>query len=254
MLESLGWRLQRLWSTDWVRDPIGASRRLFARLDEIRVGDTPAPVPKTPAVDLYEREELPETGESTSGIPDYRLATLPDDLSGIDLGTVPPARLLDAVVEVVKTEGPVHVDELARRIADASGVKRLTSRPLAVIERTCDEAVAQGKVRQVGDFFWDLARPEPVIRDRSGLPSSSRKIELIAPEELILAAEKVVADSLGMDRNAIPFAVCRMLGFNRMSDEMRTRLESTIQRLIDDGRLVPQGESLIVTSLRNESA
>ena len=94
------------------------------------------------------------------------------------------------------------------------------------------------------------------MRDRSRLPASSRKIELIASEELGLAVEKVVADALGIERNALPFAVCRLLGFNRMSDEMRTRLDSVIQDLIDRPPARPRrGESLVVPEIiRQESA
>jgi hypothetical protein len=254
MLDALGWRLERVWSTDWIRDPAGASRRLLAGLDAIRTTAPGATGPKPPIPDLYEREVPGEPGDDPSGIPGYRRAALPDDLAALDLGTVQADRLTDSVVKVVQVESPVHVDELVRRISDAAGVKRLTSRTLAPIERACALAIEQGKVRQEGEFFWDVAQSEPRVRDRSRLPASSRKIELIASEELGLAVEKVVADALGIERNALPFAVCRLLGFNRMSDEMRTRLDSVIEDLIESRRLVLRGGSLVVAGDRQESA
>ena len=230
----------RAWSTDWVRDPSGESRRLLAHLDEIRDASPPASVkapspaiPKPPLPELYEREDPGEPGDGPSSVPVYHPATLPEDLCGVDLGAVPAGRLAEAVVSVVRAESPVHVDELSRRIADAAGVKRLAGRALSAIERACAEAVERGGGRRWGDLLWAGGRPRPVVRDRSRLPSSSRKIELIAPEELDLAVEKVVADALGIERNALPFAVCRLLGFNRMSDEMRHRLESVIRDLIE---------------------
>jgi hypothetical protein len=253
MLEALGWRLQPVWSTDWVRDPAGASRRLLARLDALRKAIPEPSGPKPPVADLYEREAPGEPGAPAPEIPRYRQATLPD-LANTDLGTIAPQRLTAAVVAVVNAESPVHVDELARRLSDAAGVKRLTSRTLAVIERACAGAIEQGKVRQDGDFLWDVAQAKPLVRDRNQLPASSRRIELIAPEELALAVEQVVADALGIERTALPFAVCRLLGFNRMTDEMRTRLDSVIQDLIETRRLVPRGESLLVPEVRQESA
>lgn len=35
-LESLGWTLHRIWSTDWFRDPAGQTERLCARIEELR--------------------------------------------------------------------------------------------------------------------------------------------------------------------------------------------------------------------------
>ncbi len=35
-LESLGWRIHRIWSTDWFRDPVGQINRVVARVEELR--------------------------------------------------------------------------------------------------------------------------------------------------------------------------------------------------------------------------
>jgi hypothetical protein len=56
VLEDLGWRLYRIWSTDWFRDPIGQSERLrralSSRLGEA-VGNMPRPrPPQRPSVQL----------------------------------------------------------------------------------------------------------------------------------------------------------------------------------------------------------
>jgi len=38
VLKSLGWRLHRVWSTDWWQDPEGETASIIATLDEIRAG------------------------------------------------------------------------------------------------------------------------------------------------------------------------------------------------------------------------
>ena len=86
----------------------------------------------------------------------------------------------------------------------------------------------------------------PPLRDRGALPLSSRKLGLVAPEEIALAVEKVVADALGIEPDAIPTSVCRLLGFPRVSDEMRERVGAIVQEMLAGERLAEQGEHLVV--------
>jgi very-short-patch-repair endonuclease len=44
ILENLGWRLIRLWSTDYFQDPISAIRKIHARLNEILTRDRESPI------------------------------------------------------------------------------------------------------------------------------------------------------------------------------------------------------------------
>ncbi len=87
----------------------------------------------------------------------------------------------------------------------------------------------------------------PPLRDRGALPSSVRRLDLVAPEELALAIEKVVSDALGIEPDAIPSSVCRLLGFARMSDEMRESIGATIDAMVAGRRLTEQGGHLVVS-------
>lgn len=82
------------------------------------------------------------------------------------------------------------------------------------------------------------------VRDRSDLGSSSRKIEYIAPEEIRAAIERVAQDSYGVSPGDVANGACRMLGFARVTDEMRSVVEKERDTLIADGRLALKGESL----------
>ena len=115
-------------------------------------------------------------------------------------------------------------------------------------------AVNAKTIRQVGEFLWDSRRPVAVVRDRSALPSGSRKLDLVAPEEIAQAIEQTVADAFGMESAAIPSAACRLLGFPRVTDEMKSRFEPLIASMLEEGRLVPQGPHLVVRAVKNESA
>src|SRR5262249_30622175 len=148
----------------------------------------------------------------------YQIANLSINLQGYELHTVRCNMLASWVVEVVKIESPVHINEVARRITNAAKLNRVGSRIKIAIESACNQAVRSGAIRQQKGFLWIKAMNRPVVRDRSYLPTASRKIELVAPEELAVAIEQVVRNSFGIPRESVGLEVIRILGFSRTSD------------------------------------
>jgi len=64
VLENLGWRIHRLWTVDWFRDPAGETTRIVRRLERLRA--TEREVPTSPIADIApsaEREIAPERRE-----------------------------------------------------------------------------------------------------------------------------------------------------------------------------------------------
>jgi len=84
------------------------------------------------------------------------------------------------------------------------------------------------------------------VRDRSDLASAARKIEYVAPEEIRAAIERLAQVSYGVSPGDVANGACRLLGFARVTDEMRAVVEKERDTLIADGRLVLKGESLVV--------
>ena len=264
VLEGLGWRLHRIWSVDWYRDPQHELDRALAAIESARI--TPGPVV---ALSSTTEEALTRSGEGggddasaardgpaprPAGVPAYQLASPSVRLNGSELHAVPTARLASWVAEVVNLEGPVLAGEVIRRIAEAAGVKRVGSRIQAAMDLAFEHSAQKGTIRWVGDFLWPGAMDRPVVRDRSGLPATARRLDLVAPEEIEAAVERVVADAFGMGPGALPSATGRLLGFPRVSDDMRARMEEVVRRMVADGRLVERGGHLIVNAARDSTA
>ena len=103
------------------------------------------------------------------------------------------------------------------------------------------------------EFLWHSDMEEPVLRSRSKLPPASRKIELVAPEEIALAVRRVVADAYGISRQDIAGRAVRLLGFGRVNSEMRARIEPIIRQMLADGTFQQQGELLMVSDQESGS-
>ena len=244
VLEGLGWRIHRVWSTDWFRNP---ERELNRVAEAIEGAKTPQVVDDAaPDGDSsIEREYATGTMQNGGDIAEYLLVNLKVSTGDEEPHALPTPMLASWVAEVVHVESPVHVSEVGRRIADAAGV-RLSRRLQEALESAVEYAGNSPEVRRQGDFLWRGDMESPELRDRSNLARASRKLELVAPEEMALAVERVVAGSYGIRRQEVPGAAVRLLGFARLTQEMRTRVDSVVEEMVQDGRLVEQGDNLVV--------
>ncbi len=261
VLESLGWNIARVWSTDWVRNPSGELKRLVALFDEYKRSRAQTVVEESTVVapveieqtsqnaDLVDQADFDRVDEDREvvteiALPRYQTTTWDGERPGsLDLAGVD--QLARWVTDVVETESPVHPDEVLRRLADASGLKRLGSRIQTEVASATDHACQMGMIRQKAEFLWRPDMTVPPLRDRRDLPANARRLELIAPEELTLAVDRVICDSLGIDPEAIPPAVSRLLGFPRTTDEMKDQVESILATMLEAGQVASVGGQLV---------
>ncbi len=258
VLEGLNWRIHRIWSTDWFRNPEQELRKVLGAIEAAKVAYTDGPRKSSEvavSASVRDRETPTATvpvsavssGSQNGTAPPYRCAEIRIHLNGLELHLVDRRQLASKLGEVVHIESPVHWMEAARRIATAVGVQKLGSR----IQAAFQDAVRVGSRDHVfkakGDFLWSREMDEPTVRDRSSLPLASRKMELVAPEEVRSAIISVVRSSYGMAPDEIAPAVCRLFGFGRVTDDMRRHVEPQRDALVREGRLVSQGGSLVVS-------
>ncbi len=243
VLEGLGWRIHRIWSTDWFRNPEEELRRAAEAIEEAKLyrgrPEENGSGTRGRTADVV-RDEVPDSVEAPS-IPEYERADIRITFYG-EFHQASPASLGDVVSDIVAVESPIHAQELSRRVTEAAGITRTGSRIRAVIEAAIKSAVRRKKVRRRGDFLWHPEMEVAPLRDRSGLPDASKKLEFVAPEEIEAAIARVVAESYGMDRGEIPGAVVRiLLGFRRTTEATQRRITGVLDGAIARGKLVEEG-------------
>ncbi|MBP3955842.1 DUF4011 domain-containing protein [Gemmata sp. G18] len=132
VLEGLGWRLVRVWSTDWVRDRNSQVNRVLAALEAARKPPAkvaPAPEPEVvAAVKLKPVKEVELDFDSIEKVSDSVLhATLIASLT--EFGTMPAEDLISAVSKRLgfKRVGPKIRERVAQAINALSAEGTLTS-------------------------------------------------------------------------------------------------------------------------------
>ena len=251
VLEGVGWHIHRVWSTDWFGNPDRELRRATEEIERARVHGPPSKFPSgNNSPDSDEGEEVPESKtdipEPPKELPKYKLAEPIISTNGLDLYTVSPFVMANWIQGIVKIESPVHIDEIARRIVTAVGVSQIGNRIRKKVKTAARQAAQSGSVHIREGFLYWTKQEDITVRDRRGLPGTSRKLELIAPEEIEVAIKQVVSAAFGIDRDELARETCWLFGFKPASAKMRQEVNRVVEGLIEEGQLIWQGDSLVI--------
>lgn len=262
--KGLGWSLHRVWSTDWwfERD------REISRLEEAmtRALVTPPAEPEVPALASASEDPAPallfepqadaaspppasskrelETVPSPASpaIPYERIVLAPRSADPDVLFDTAHRRGIAAAIEaVVAHEGPIHVDELCRRVGPAYGVARLSARMRG---RILDIA-SHAEVTVAGEFVSRRnSAGFPHIRG-PGSDGYIRAPEALPPEEMANAASWVLHENVSMPHEDLVRDMSRMFGYERAKSAVAAAMTEGIRSLAQRGGCVLQNETVV---------
>ncbi|MDO8727425.1 MAG: DUF3320 domain-containing protein [Candidatus Methanoperedens sp.] len=246
ILEGLGWNLYRIWSTDWYRNRAETSRRLLEAVENAkRLGNIPPKVvqkqipPEKEIENEIKRNKNP--GKKTQEnilediVSDYEICTSIDIATQATLDEIPIDQLARAFIKVVEIEGPVHFEEVAKRIRSCQGLKRTGNKIHEAISRAASFAERKKEVLRRGDFYWSTNNGNTRVRRRSG--DSSPKIELICDEEIAETIKLVLGHQFATMENDLILKSSRVLGFKATSEGTSKRIKKVIKTLVEQNEL-----------------
>ncbi|NPD16486.1 DUF3320 domain-containing protein [Xinfangfangia sp. D13-10-4-6] len=238
VLEGLGWSFHRIWSTDWFHRREQEIRRLADALAEakdasadgiaVRGANTGGFI--APVLEDEAPPEAIEIGHLELTAPAYIRAELSVRAS-VEPHEAPQGQIGDLIVRIVDIEGPIHVDELARRITAAFGKTRTgarivdtTMRALQAVQKRSDN-----RLRRVGEFVLNEEQlATPPVRDRRAETGAILKAEYLSPMEIAAAAARIKAESGLMPPEEMTRAVARLLGFQRVGPDLSAAILAII--------------------------
>ena len=147
---------------------------------------------------------------------------------------VPVGDMAKIVRQIVEGEGPVHQDEVGRRVAFAFGKDRSGQRIAAAVIRALQSA---GDGLAEKDGFWDVAGRDVRVRTRAGAAASLRRAEMLPDAEIAAAIAVLVRDNGAFARSELVIAAARSLGFDRAGADLKARLSGAVDILAARGDL-----------------
>jgi len=251
VLEARGWTIYRLWSTDWFKDREGQIERLLNLIKQAQLSIQAQQLAETEARDRLaslgeaieqEENESGDTGEaalasnpekkSLAQAAPYVLAKTPLLYPGQDLNEAPASRISHAINEIVAVEAPLHIKDLASRVAARWGYNVVGSGMMRRIRSVLEDDARTAKILLEGDFVFDSKSAERVaVRSRAG---TNIPADRIAPEEYRAAILLALQAGDGIDRKTLVNTVRALFGFSRTGPNLESAIGAAIEGLLAD--------------------
>lgn len=245
VLESIGWRIHRIWSTDWFRNPEAEVKRLQEKIELcLKEESTNRLKKQMPIIEpSIQREKV---DHSESAIEVYQQADL-DSLSLVEYEQfhhIPEDLLCDAIAKVIEVESPVHVQVLTTRILNAMGLTRAGGKIRSRMKSILGRLNKAEKLVLIKDFAHAKNDQKVIVRNRLNCAPGEKKIELIAPIEIQQGFLNILKISHSIDRSNCISEVGNLLGFSRITSQIEKALNNELNFLINDNILSLKGDLL----------
>ena len=236
VLEGLGWRFHRIWSTDWFHNRSKEKVRLQKSIERAIASASDICGLKGANQSDEENIDQEETIDTTTEFefkelkaPEYNTAYI-SHAHFDDPDTVPINILSGLAVEVVEVEGPVHTEEVARRLAASFGMSRMGSRVKDASLMALEHANRLGDIERKDNFwFTNQQKKSPPVRNRSEENSSTKKPEYLSQMEIRAAAKLITDESGYVEPNELVTAIARLLGYSRPSQKLKTHIKDALE-------------------------
>jgi len=253
VLEKLGWRIHRIWSTEWIMNKEKELNRLKRVIENSRV---------QPATIIgEEKEEEDMLVELIKSSPDETLTLeqLTDTtyyvISDINapgnsdlLFHLPQYRERQCTMlrNIVNVEGPIHKELASKRLLKTWGISRMGNKVEDAIEEAINMCERRGQVNCVGDFIWPSKLKEVGVRiPDDDNPETIRSIEHIPPEEIQAAMMLITKLAVGITKESLIKETARLFGFDRTGDHIVRSILREYNKLIKSGDIKRNGNSLV---------
>ena len=236
VLEGFGWYFHRIWSTDWFYQRDQEIQRLRKALEDARTRDlsrslkgsnTEAPQGNDSTNKESEVRHI-VLEESSLNVPLYRKANI---VIGVNYEPHerPLVEVINILTEIVGVEGPVHIDEIARRYAASHGKSKVGSRIRDHVATALLRAERDHKLERRGKF-WGIGEQflEVPVRDRSKESVPTTSAESISSMEIIACANLLEAESGKVDDEELVRVIAKTLGFKRAGPDFQTHVRECL--------------------------
>ena len=239
ILENMGWKFYRIWSTDWFRNKqVEKERLLLAASNAINHPNqkTSGMVHNASAV---KDEDFVETvAKRKMQFPAYKMV----DVSALPQSTCDSnANFQKMIKMVLEVEAPLSEEWIMQRVCYLFGRSKVTSVVRQEFEQKMANCARNGIGRKEG--FLYLRDTMFVLRCPAD-GEEGRDIKYIALEELAAGILFIMKQNIRAERMGLYKSICEHLGYARVGNAMVERLDQALGLLTN--RVDVDGETVIL--------
>ena len=230
ILERMGWRFYRIWSTDWFRNKRIEKERLLAVVKSA-IENAPRKIEEQPEDTSFE-----ETLElKRFEFPKYVMA---DERK---LSRQFSNNIVRTTVALLEVEAPLSEEWLLKRIVFMfGGREKVTNVVKDAFNKLMWNCEKIGVIRRKG-FLYLQDKEIPMLRVPAD-GTTPREIKYVAVEELAQGLKELLRQNVTAEKAGLFRLLAQQLGFSRMGDAILAQMESALALIDKD--IVTNGEML----------
>lgn len=222
ILESMGWKFYRIWSTDWFKNNQNAKEDLLtAARNAVNQKDSRDSTEGTVSSSFEDvRQAFEKTGEGHIYFPKYEICD--------SVRIRKDSNYINIVKKIMDKEAPISEEWLMKRTLPFFGREKVTSYVVDRYNKIMRYSIPENMIRRNG-FLYFKNRKSYTLR----LPTDScrREIEYISLEELASGLYAIIKQNVTVDIDSLYSTMIKLLGFNKITDLQRKRLNKSIKIL-----------------------
>lgn len=256
VLEDIGWKIYRIWSTDWIKDPLTEGRKLLyavnKALNEYTEGSVTSGerhklqddlLQQTIGIEVIEKpaEIDGQSYDNPYSFDYYEEANVYEVKRSSDDTTY----FKNVIKHVVQKEYPIHFELLCKRVAGLFGNQKVTVKVRDSVNYVIDKYLAD-KLERKDDFLWVKGTENINARIPLSADVGLRVINHISKEEIAEAMLQIVSKSIGITSNDLYLVTARAFGFSRTGGNINNAMQQACEFLIEAGVVKNSGGKIVL--------
>ena len=246
VLEGLGWKIYRIWSTAWYRDRKGEEQRLKTAIkNALNETSQSTPPGYSPPPEVQVKKE--NFNKQPEWVHDYVEPVLDQAPEHMEFKSEDSEKIIaDQILRIVTQAGPIHIARI-RKMVLLAWRKRDHQTYHYVYHNIIEKLVNIDKV-----LFWDkdfLVPPdcEPRVRvckpDDVNIPDE-RPVEHIPPSEIQLAILNIIRDAGGpVKRNELIRRLVNLYGWTKTTKKRSGVFNKALNPLIEEKNILEENDN-----------
>jgi len=237
VLENMGWKIYRIWSTDWIKDPSTEGGKLIAAIDDA-IKDyseddcNQVPPSSTQQVEkeflsIDEKEAIPTTNGNNK--PEGFEKSKPISFDELPRDNYGLLDLKDCIKKIVDEQYPIHYELLCKILVPLFGYEKNSKNVKNKVEYALQTIHT---IKRKGDFLF----PINYTKITPKTIGDTREIQHISTDELAEAMLILVQNSFGILKDSLLQTTAREYGFARTSERIQTSMQEAYELLLESGR------------------
>lgn len=220
ILERMGWKFYRVWSTDWFRNKNIEQQRLLEAANNALKNKTEEKLSNSPSPEMFEEE----VNERISQFPSYKAADINQLRSRYRLDN-----FKEMVKDILEVEAPLSEELLLKRTVYFFEREKVTDVVRRAYERKMSGCRKYGIVRKNGFLYLENAK-KVCFRKIGDL---KRDVKQIAPEELAAGMLEIIKQNVSVDKKGLYQMLAAQCGTVRVGKVVSEAMDDALMLLTE---------------------